>query len=308
MFLKEFLYFPKSDRKAIIFMLIVAVVALVGICVLGSKDEVSETDERLTSTESDSNHDKAMTRQGYENATSERGAEPYYSGERQQAERFAFDPNTADSTELLRLGLSPWQVRNIYKYRSKGGIYRTPSDFAQLYGLTVKQYRELEPYIRISSDYREASSVIHRERIAPHRDTLLLPSKIKPGEHINLNTADTTQLKKVPGVGSYFARAIANYRQRLGGFVSTEQLLEIEGFPEESLPYFVIGIPQIATIKVNRLTLSQLRRHPYINFYQARAITDFRRLKHDLSNIEELRQMPVFSEKDITRLRPYLEF
>jgi DNA uptake protein ComE-like DNA-binding protein len=76
----------------------------------------------------------------------------YYATESQKVERFPFDPNTADSTQLLRLGLQPWQVRNIYKYRAHGGIYRQKEDFARLYGLTVKQYRELEPYIRISSD------------------------------------------------------------------------------------------------------------------------------------------------------------
>ena len=32
---------------------------------------------------------------------------------RPKPETFPFDPNTADSTQLLRLGLQPWQVRNI---------------------------------------------------------------------------------------------------------------------------------------------------------------------------------------------------
>ena len=99
------------------------------------------------------------------------------------SERFVFDPNTADSSQLLRLGLQPWQVRNILKYRAKGGVYREPTDFARVYGLTVKQYRELEPYIRISPDYRPASEVYGRgghsyhsprygNRASSSRDTL----------------------------------------------------------------------------------------------------------------------------------------
>ena len=76
-----------------------------------------------------------------------------YATEEAPVETFPFDPNTADSTQLLRLGLAPWQVRAIYHYRAKGGVFRRPSDFARLYGLTAKQYRELEPYIRISADY-----------------------------------------------------------------------------------------------------------------------------------------------------------
>ena len=42
--------------------------------------------------------------------------------EERRTELFAFDPNTADSTALLRLGLRPWQVRAIYRYRARGGV------------------------------------------------------------------------------------------------------------------------------------------------------------------------------------------
>ena len=118
----------------------------------------------------------------------------------------------------MRLGLQPWQVRNIYKYRAHGGIYRQKEDFARLYGLTVKQYRELEPYIRISSDYLPASTLVGKHQ-QTERDTLRYPIKLKEDEHVILNTADTTQLKKVPGIGSYYASEIIRHGQRLGGFV-----------------------------------------------------------------------------------------
>ena len=45
------------------------------------------------------------------------------------------------------------------KYRSKGGVFRSPMDFARLYGLTRKQFRELEPYITIGDDYAPASTL-----------------------------------------------------------------------------------------------------------------------------------------------------
>ena len=41
-----------------------------------------------------------------------------YAVPEEKVETFPFDPNTADSTTLLRLGLAPWQVRAIYKYRA----------------------------------------------------------------------------------------------------------------------------------------------------------------------------------------------
>ena len=57
-----------------------------------------------------------------------------YAVEEVPVETFPFDPNTADSTTLLRLGLSPWQVKSIYRYRAKHGRYHTPEDFEYLPG------------------------------------------------------------------------------------------------------------------------------------------------------------------------------
>ena len=231
----------------------------------------------------------------------------YYATESRNTERFPFDPNTADSTQLLRLGLQPWQVRNIYKYRAHGGIYRQKEDFARLYGLTVKQYRELEPYIRISNDYRPASTLVG-ERPKMERDTLRYPVKIQADEHVVLNTADTTQLKKVPGIGSYYASEIIRHGQRLGGYVSVDQLDEIEDFPQTSKQYFVIANAHPKRLNINRLTLQQLRRHPYINFYQAKAITDYRRLHGDIKSLNELHLSKDFPEEVIRRLEPYIEY
>ena len=146
MFLREFLYFNKSDRRVILFLLTIAVSALVAFFFLGGDGM------------SNSGYGYQSKRREYENGKYYRHyPNKYYYVAGQKAELFPFDPNTADSTELLRLGLRPWQVRNIYKYRSHGGIYRTSTDFARLYGLTQKQFREMQPYIRISSDYSPAS-------------------------------------------------------------------------------------------------------------------------------------------------------
>ena len=234
-------------------------------------------------------------------------------------ERFYFDPNTADSTQLLRLGLQPWQVRNIYKYRASGGIYRKPEDFARLYGLTVKQYRELQPYIRISDDYLPASTLLGKEKHSYHqvRDSVNqavnhrdshYPVKISESEHVILNTADTTILKTVPGIGPYFARKIVQYGERLGGYVSTDQLDEIEDFPQEAKRYLVINQPQVRKLNVNQLSLNELKRHPYINYYQAKDITDYRRLHGPLKSLNELRLLKDFPPAAIARLLPYVAY
>lgn len=299
----------RNDRRIALAALIVGALALVGIFLTGGADDASQSGDsgkynRTGKYSRTNNHGRT----GETNQSS-----PYYAvGESPKAERFPFDPNTADSTQLLRLGLQPWQVRNIYKYRSKGGIYRKKEDFARLYGLTVKQYRELEPYIRISNDYLPASTLVggkeRAEREHYERDTVRFPVKIQENEHIVLNTADTSQLKKVPGIGSYYAKEIVRHGQWLGGYVSVDQLDEIEDFPKDAKKFFVIQNAHPKKLNVNKLSLTQLRRHPYINYYMAKAITDYRRLHGPLTSLDDLRLSNDFSPEVIERLKPYIEF
>jgi DNA uptake protein ComE-like DNA-binding protein len=299
MFLKEFFYFNKSDRRVILFLLTIAVSALVAFFFLGG-EEVSNAGYGY----------KSNTHRYDNNYSYRYYPHKYYYVAGQKAELFPFDPNTADSTELLRLGLRPWQVRNIYKYRSHGGIYRTSTDFARLYGLTQKQFHEMQPYIRIGSDYKPASLLPEVAARQAHHDSIVAKYsiKIKAGEHVQLNSADTAMLQRVPGVGSYFAREIENYRRRLGGFSSVEQLKEIDGFPESALKYFTANSTGVAKLNVNKLSLNQLKRHPYISFYQARDIVDYRRLRGPLKSLDELRLLKDFPPEEIERLRPYVEF
>jgi DNA uptake protein ComE-like DNA-binding protein len=301
---KDLFYLNRSDRMLVIFFTMVLVVVCGLMAYLGRNETI------VGPSSSDSLPDSTYVRRHPSRSDYGSGeAGGYYRQDAaRQVERFPFDPNTADSTQLLRLGLRPWQVRSIYRYRAAGGIYRQPSDFARLYGLTQKEYRELEPYIRIAPDYQPAADRYGTSR-SSRRDSLGpdYPTKLQLSETIDLNAADTTLLMRVPGIGRYFAREIAAYRQRLGGFYSVDQLLEIEEFPEKALPYFVVH-GTTTKIAVNRLTLNQLKRHPYINYYQAKAIVDYRRLRGPLKSLGDLRLHKDFSEKDMERLSHYVEF
>ncbi len=289
----------RNDRLVLIAALIVGVLVLTGVFFLG--EPLSNPPKR-----------------GEETKGKEHSNIPYAATVSQQPETFYFDPNTADSTQLLRLGLRPWQIRNIYKYRKRGGVYQKKEDFARLYGLTVKDYRRLEPYIRISPDYLPAATLVKGRKDSSYsnystyrnnkKDSLRSSAKIALGEHITLNTADTSQLQRVPGIGKYYAREIVRYGNWLGGYVSVDQLDEIDGFPQEAKKYFVVQQSCPKKLNVNKLSLQQLRRHPYINYYQAKAITDYRRLHGRIEDIRQLRLSSGFTEKDFQRLAPYIDY
>ena len=170
--------------------------------------------------------------------------------------------------------------------------------------------RERTVYVRTKVIYLDSAYQRgHRLSDAEH-DSLVAhyQPKIRQGEHVILNTADTTALKTVPGIGPYFARKIVEYGERLGGYVSVDQLDEIEDFPLEAKRYLVIDHPAPRKLNVNRLSLNDLRRHPYLNFYQARTITDYRRLHGPLKSLQDLRFSKDFTPEAIERLEPYVEY
>lgn len=230
-----------------------------------------------------------------------------------------FDPNTADSSTLVHLGLKKWQVSNMLKYRAKGGRYRRAEDMKKLYGMTDSMYQALLPYIQIDTvaikQYRDSvrKSQMDSVRtdslpryISPKRDTIL-----------NLRTADTTELKKIRGIGSYRARQIVRYRKELGGFVHTEQLREIKALQplltdslqaDSLLSHFWIDSIIIVPLQVNSCRAETLERHPYLSFEQAKAVYELRRKKIRLESIEQLRRLDCFTEEELRRVEPYLSF
>ncbi len=345
--------FKKGDRDAIILLFAGALICILIFPFINELTGISNAEKGKTD---------AYSRQKHRCHKYDAKEKQYYYVPEKQGELFPFDPNTADSTQFLRLGLRPWQVRNIYKYRAAGGRYRKPTDFARLYGLTLKQYKRLEPYIRIEKEVMAADVYgnIREEYPRHHYD---YPVKLRKGEHININTADTAQLMTVPGIGSYYARQIVRKRARLGGFASPKQLLEIEGFPETALEYMVVGVgkqngkstfaasghtdgeakakesssntnanalannasltaknsrqssdvtakpkEELKKIRVNHDDVRTMAKHPYMRYFHAKDIEKYRRLKGKLKSVAELHRLPSFTQEDIAKLTPYLDF
>ena len=301
---RDLIYLNKSDRNSLIILVAVIVIVLVALIVLNGDN--NDKEENVAKEKSEFMYPKSRKYIRSRNYYSNSDDMPIDCDEAQKIILKKFDPNTADSTTLLGLGLSRWQVRNIYKYRAHGGIYKKKSDFAKLYGLTIKQYRMIEPYIVISDDYNDASTLF-KDEVAV-RDTVKYPVKMKEGEYVYLNVSDTTQLKKVPGIGSAYARAIISYGNRLGGYVDVSQLLEIEGFPKESIKYFEVSKTKIKKININKESISKMRRHPYITFFMAKAIADYRRLNGPLEDIGQMKLNKEFPAEVISKLRDYVTY
>lgn len=302
---KDFFYYSKSERRAVCFLLTLIVLLLVAILFYSKRDNVSfdlmENTVEVDSFWADVNKVKKYP------VKEMRGNDV---GVTKARSLFEFNPNTADSIELSRLGLSPLAIKNVLKYRAKGGYFKTPASFSKVYGLSSGLFADLEPYIRIPKQpsVRKkdlAVSKVDSIRTENHR---LLYEKYSEGTKIDVNVADTIELKKIPGIGSVIARNIVGFRQRLGGFYALEQLLEVRFFTPDLLKWFVLGKTPIKKMRINQESLDKLRSHPYLNFYQAKVIVEHRKKRGEIKSLSQLSLYEEFTEKDLERLSAYFSF
>lgn len=298
---KDFFYYTKSERRAVYALCIGIALLLVAIWLVpdASKSLIAETPTV------DSVALKAFEQEVKTQTYVQKEKKPLVAVKSPVVLK-SFDPNEADSTELSRLGLSPYVVRNILKYRQKGGRFRTPESFSRIYGLEQEQFETLKPYIRIAmpkvAEIKEVDTMTVRKVVEKK------PFKYPEGTLVDVNSADTTELKKIPGIGSGIAKAIVAYRSRLGGFYSLEQLTEIEYITPSLVKWFKLEGPVLRPLKVNKAGLEALRAHPYLNFYQAKVIVEHRRKKGQLKSLSQLSLYEEFTEKDLERLSAYLKF
>ena len=218
-----------------------------------------------------------------------------------------FDPNTADSVTLLRLGFAPWQAKSLIRYRAAGAKFYKPDDIKRLYGMTDSMYDVLLPYIQIDT-IRFAKPKTARDTLSKDT-TKKYVVKIKKDTVLQLNTCDTAELQLLRGVGSYTARRIVAYRKQLGGYYSATQLLEIENIKADSLLcFFMVDTTLIEPINVNKASVERLARHPYLTFSEAKAIYNLRREHIKLNSADILVEKGILTDNQIKRILPYLTF
>lgn len=341
--MKRLPFLSNSDRRALLLLEWILLLAVVGLALFGWRG--SGGGQPSASATADSAQARPAST-----------ARRYVYAKEEPVETFPFDPNTADSTALLRLGLAPWQVKAVYSYRAKHGRYHEPSDFKRLPGMTNEMWERLKPCIRIDRRFQYVEPEPPRRRaegtgrpaaakaaadddpparlegtadslspsqkagadesgsrpasasLGGERDTSLYPKKFDPGTLVDLNEADTAVLKRVPGIASFRARKIVEYRQRLGGFRNKEQVMEACQLPDEVLDWFTVRPVPLTRLDVNHLPVSRLMKHPYLSFYQAKAIVDYRSKFGPLRGVQDLGNLKEFTPEDIERLGDYLEF
>lgn len=216
---------------------------------------------------------------------------------------FRFNPNTASRDSLLQLGFSPSLARRIVNYRTKGGVFKIKSDLLKMYGTDTLLFQKLYSFI-------DLPLIAEKKRKEFFKDSFPM-RPIVATTKLDLNLADTAQLIKVYGIGPKFSLRIVEYRERLGGFVSMDQLNEVYRLDTTAVgrlkkKFFVLPDYHPRQIRLNTATEKELAAHPYISYKLAAAVVAYRFQHGYFASIEDLVNLKLVTEKDFQRIKPYI--
>jgi|GEM_PF-3459278 len=179
-----------------------------------------------------------------------------------------FDPNTATMPELLGQGLSKYAANNLIKYRSKGGkIYKT-SDLLKIYGVDSTIFSKIAPNVIIKAQESVLSNSTMTD-VAVSPTPSLTDSANPKIEKIDLNNTTAEALIALRGIGPVLSERIIDYKDRLGGYVSTLQIKEIYALSEEtyeSIKDQLTVTGPVEKIYIPSHTFKKVLSHPYIDY------------------------------------------
>ena len=294
----------KADRRALIALAVVACVIVLGIVLFGGREEKPDPLTPFRGNVGQGAQDSSFRFQDSSSAA------PEVEGELPTS----FDPNTVDSASLVALGLQPYQAHAWVRYREAGGLFYEPQDIQRLYTLSERDIERLMPKVKIRAaahakrDSRPRYAEVDRTPSTTSqttKETTYVPKFDKPTK-VEVNTADTNLLKRIPGIGSNIARWIVERRDKLGGFYSLEQLLEVKHVDPSMLEWFTVDISQIRHVRLREMTFAEMSRFPYIGYDKAKAISNYQRIYGPITSEEQLRATHIFTDEELEKLKNYI--
>ncbi|MFH0867559.1 MAG: helix-hairpin-helix domain-containing protein [Bacteroidota bacterium] len=304
--IKDYFSFNKSERNGLIILLIILILVIIIPFLFpyfikneapdfsSFKKEIEAFEESLkendnTGNKYDTSYAKDFDYSNIDKSTAETQLHP-----------FIFDPNGLSEEKWKEMGMTDKQIKTIKNYEAKGGKFYKKEDLKKIYSISESEYEVLEPYIQIADDYNT--------KMKEKKSTTTYSKK--NSEIIELNSADTSDLKKLEGIGATYAKRIITYRTKLGGFSKKEQLFEVYGM--DSIRYagfsdFVsVNTYLITKINVNTASFNELKTHPYIGYNIALSLVNMRQAQEKFNTVADIKKSVLVTDKVFEKLAPYI--
>ena len=235
------------------------------------------------------------------------------------------DINAADTLVWRSLGFSTKQSRVIVNYRAKIGGFSFKEDLLDVFVVSEKTYERIEPYL-VVNDFLDQplekstdETSIRKWKKLPKQKRAWKKDTFTEGKRENdaykrpvveLNSADSLELVSLYGIGPYFSMKIINYRDRLGGFYSVNQLNEVRNLSQETIDEISTDVSVdtmlIRKIDINRCSFKELLKHPYLDYYFTKKIFQYKDANGKYTSLHDLKKIEFIDSTFFVKIRPYL--
>lgn len=313
-FVRDYFSFSKKERKGI--FLILAIIFILTVSPLlfpyifkqssSNYDDFRKDIASLSVKKNDSVRNKDFEKNFSDNNSNDSNYQTQ-NGEAIKPELFYFDPNTATYNDWRKLGIRDKTIHIIQNYLSKGGKFYKPEDVRKIWSLSSSDAERLIPYITIKDEPKQYES--KKTDNKPYTPSLKTYSE-NANKIIDINTADTSELISLPGIGSKLSGRIIAFRNKLGGFYSIDQVAETYMLPDSTFqkikPMLTLGNTSVNQININTATIDEMKSHPYIRYTLANAIFQYRQQHGNFNSVEDVKKIMSVTDDMYHKASPYL--
>ncbi|MBS1591419.1 MAG: helix-hairpin-helix domain-containing protein [Bacteroidetes bacterium] len=292
-FVKDYFTFSRKERTALIILILLISIFIVLPYVISFKKNAPLINENLQQQVT-----QLLVKDSLPNnnlTTNEISNEKPFT-ENTAYEMFEFNPNTINEEGWKKLGLKDKTIKTILNYRSKGGKFKTPEDIRKIWGLKKEDADRIIPYAKIES---KTNNILNTKEGA-----------IKSTVKIDINIATPQEWFTIPNMDRSLAYKIIKYKEKLGGFLTIQQVKETYGLTDSLFktiePYLILQTTNIKKININTADDYTLSNHPYINKDVAKAIIIYRTQHGAYTKINDIKKIVFIKEDLYNKIAPYL--
>ncbi|WP_324690260.1 ComEA family DNA-binding protein [Flavobacterium cheonhonense] len=218
---------------------------------------------------------------------------------------YPFNPNFITDFKGYKLGMSVAEIDRLLAYRKQNKFVNSAAEFQAVTKVSDSLLNAISPYFKFPdwvNNKKEYTTSIAKP-------TFNKPEKIVV---VDINQATKADLMKVYGIGDKISDRILEYKNKLGAFVSMEQLDDVWGLSPEVIAklnqnFEVKSTAGIQKININNASIKELSHFPFFKYALAKEIVVFRSMNGDIKT-EDLSKIKGFPVDKIKIIALYLEF
>lgn len=220
----------------------------------------------------------------------------------------AFNPNFITDYKGYKLGMSVHEIDRLLEFRKKGKYVNSPNEFQNVTKVSDSLLDKLKPLFKfpdwVTDKKQYKSNKNYSNNVFAKKEKKVV---------IDINQATQDDLIKIYGIGEVISLRILKQKERLGGFVSMEQMKDIWGLSPEVIGnlethFKVLVLPKPKKIDINNASLKELSQFPYFNYQLAKQIVTYRSMDGEIKNSEDLTKIIGLSIDKASIIALYLDF